>query len=69
MWLPWSLSTTLRPERSVVFIVGGVSYAETEAAYSLAADKKREVIIGGTSLLMPQDLLDELAAIGSGGII
>jgi hypothetical protein len=50
-------------ERSIVFVAGGVTYAEIRSAYEVAAAKDREVIIGGTCHLNPISFLRDLAAL------
>jgi syntaxin-binding protein 1 len=49
----------------MVFVGGGVSYAELRVAYDLMRKNSREVIIGGTHLLTPAGYLDELKTLES----
>jgi len=49
----------------IVFIAGGVTHSEIHSAYQLQS--KREVIVGGTSILTPTHYLGHLAALSGGG--
>jgi syntaxin-binding protein 1 len=51
--------------RSIVFVAGGVSFSEMRAAYEVMEQHKKEVIIGGTSYLVPNAYVDQLRAIKS----
>lgn len=46
--------------RLIIFVVGGLTQAEAAAADRLAKKTRREVIIGGTSLLTPDDFLQQV---------
>ncbi|KEG07651.1 syntaxin binding protein 1 [Trypanosoma grayi] len=47
-------------QRIVVFVLGGVTCSEMRAAYEVSKALGREVIIGGTSLLRPDEFVREL---------
>ena len=47
--------------RFLVFIAGGVSYSELRVAYDNMSQMSKEVIIGGTQLISPSMLLNDLA--------
>jgi len=51
--------------RLIVFVVGGVTYSEIRSAHEITRELKREVIIGGTSLLTPQTFVEEMRLLGS----
>lgn len=44
--------------RCMVFIAGGISYAETRAGYELMNQYKKEVITGSTNLMSPNEYMD-----------
>ena len=48
--------------RIIVLVLGGATYSELRVAYEVSQATNREVIIGGTSLLAPNDFIDMLAA-------
>ena len=48
--------------RSLIFIAGGITHAEMQAAAEVSAATNKEVIVGGTSLLTPAGYLTGLAA-------
>lgn len=53
----------LHPARTIVFLAGGVAFSEMRAAYEVMEQHKKEVIIGGTSYLKPNDYVEQLRAI------
>lgn len=46
--------------RIIVFVVGGITFAEIAALERIAAETGREIVYGGTSVMTPRDLLDQL---------
>mmetsp|Transcript_15478 Transcript_15478/g.36143 ORF Transcript_15478/g.36143 Transcript_15478/m.36143 type:complete len:163 (-) Transcript_15478:332-820(-) len=48
--------------RCIIFIGGGVTYAEIAAAAEASAQTNKEVIVGGTSIINPKDYLSGLRA-------
>lgn len=52
-----------QPARTIVFVAGGVAFSEMRAAYEVMEQHKKEVIIGGTSYLKPNDYVEQLRAI------
>jgi syntaxin-binding protein 1 len=48
--------------RSLIFIAGGITHAEMQAAAEVSAATNKEVVVGGTSLLTPAGYLAGLAA-------
>lgn len=55
--------TCLHTARTIVFVAGGVAFSEMRAAYEVMESQKKEVIIGGTSYLKPNDYVEQLRAI------
>eukprot|EP01061_Rhynchopus_euleeides_P004352 TRINITY_DN135_c0_g1_i1.p1 TRINITY_DN135_c0_g1~~TRINITY_DN135_c0_g1_i1.p1 ORF type:complete len:459 (+),score=200.69 TRINITY_DN135_c0_g1_i1:66-1379(+) len=55
----------LNGPRVHVFVVGGVTPAEIQAAAQLQAETRREVVVGGTELLTPADYLDCLPCLST----
>eukprot|EP00668_Euglena_longa_P041600 GGOE01054770.1.p1 GENE.GGOE01054770.1~~GGOE01054770.1.p1 ORF type:complete len:609 (+),score=216.48 GGOE01054770.1:92-1918(+) len=51
--------------RLIVFVVGGVTYSEIRSAYEVMRESKREVIVGGTSILTPHGFVEEMKLFGS----
>jgi hypothetical protein len=49
----------------IVFVAGGITHSEIRSAYQL--QDKREVIVGGTSILTPAQYLEHLSALSGGG--
>jgi len=45
----------------VVCVLGGATYSELRAAYEVAAEKGRDVVLGGSRLLAPADFVASLA--------
>jgi syntaxin-binding protein 1 len=50
--------------RVIVFVAGGITHSEIRSAYQLF--DKREVIIGGTSILTPHKFTSRLASVSGG---
>jgi syntaxin-binding protein 1 len=46
--------------RIIIFILGGMSYAEMREVYELVKEFNRDVIIGSTSILTPKSIMDEI---------
>jgi syntaxin-binding protein 1 len=51
--------------RFMVFVAGGMSYAETRAGYELMSQHKKEVIMGSTSLMSPGQYMKTVAMLDS----
>ncbi|KAJ3085035.1 vacuolar sorting protein VPS33/slp1 [Quaeritorhiza haematococci] len=50
--------------RLVIFVVGGLSFAEIRAAYEISKELKREIFIGSTHLVTPSQFVDDLKILG-----
>ncbi len=47
--------------RLIVFVIGGITYAEMRSAYEVtAANKKWEIIVGSDQILTPKQFLNNL---------
>ncbi len=46
-----------------MFVLGGITSSEMRVAYELMMQTKSEIIIGGTSLLTPQNFIDGLGSL------
>eukprot|EP00833_Pecoramyces_ruminatium_P004322 jgi/Orpsp1_1/1178354/evm.model.c7180000064981.1 len=46
--------------RIIIFIIGGMSYAEMREVYELVKEYNRDIIIGSTSILTPKSLMDDI---------
>lgn len=51
--------------RFLVFVAGGVSYAETRAGYELMTQHKKEVIVGSTTLMSPGQYIKTVGLLDS----
>eukprot|EP00297_Palpitomonas_bilix_P002289 CAMPEP_0113915916 /NCGR_PEP_ID=MMETSP0780_2-20120614/31605_1 /TAXON_ID=652834 /ORGANISM="Palpitomonas bilix" /LENGTH=773 /DNA_ID=CAMNT_0000914753 /DNA_START=154 /DNA_END=2477 /DNA_ORIENTATION=+ /assembly_acc=CAM_ASM_000599 len=49
-----------KPVNVIVFVVGGVSFAEAHDIKSAMANDGRKVVVGGTETLSPKDMIDQL---------
>ena len=49
-----------------MFIVGGVTRGETREAEALSEKLGREVVVGGTDVMTPEEFVNELASLGGG---
>eukprot|EP01114_Cavostelium_apophysatum_P008990 TRINITY_DN2205_c1_g1_i1.p1 TRINITY_DN2205_c1_g1~~TRINITY_DN2205_c1_g1_i1.p1 ORF type:complete len:614 (+),score=188.15 TRINITY_DN2205_c1_g1_i1:367-2208(+) len=55
-----SATTNTVGGRIIVFIAGGMTYAEMRTVYELTQKHSREVVIGSTSILTPKTFMEEL---------
>jgi syntaxin-binding protein 1 len=53
-------ATYISGPRIIVFIVGGASYAELRTCRDITDQEGREVIVGSTALLSPQEFIEDL---------
>lgn len=56
-------TTNFTGSRSLVFMVGGLSFSELRVAREIMEKESREIIIGSTAFLSPQDFLEDLASL------
>lgn len=54
-------ATSFTGGRSMVFMVGGVSFSELKVARDLMDKESREIIVGSTKFLSPSEFIDDLA--------
>jgi len=54
----------LSGSRNIVFMVGGLSYCELRGAREVMKETSREVILGSTALLSPNEYMDALETLG-----
>ena len=50
--------------RSIVFMVGGAAYSEVRAAREVSKATSREIVIGSTAFVSPNEFIEELALLG-----
>jgi syntaxin-binding protein 1 len=50
--------------RHIVFMIGGMSYAEVRAAEEVSVKESREIIIGSTCFVTPAEYMEDLALLG-----
>lgn len=50
--------------RSIVFVLGGMSYMELKAARDVMMNESREIVIGSTTFLSPKDFVHDLTLLG-----
>jgi len=51
--------------RYMVFVAGGVAYSELRVAHDVMGSTNKEVIIGGTHLISPQQFIDDVAELNN----
>ncbi|KAH9464613.1 hypothetical protein MJO28_001686 [Puccinia striiformis f. sp. tritici] len=54
-------------ERIMVFVAGGLTYAEVRAAYEISEAHSKDVIIGSTHICTPKQYIADLASLDRGG--
>lgn len=61
----WSKPTqqTFTGRRTMVFVAGGVGYNELRAAYDVMTSNSKEVVVGSSHLVSPNDYLRDVAGI------
>ena len=47
----------------MIFVAGGLSYAEMRAAGEFQAESNRETLVGGSHLIAPRTFLKDVAAL------
>jgi syntaxin-binding protein 1 len=52
--------------RAIVFMMGGLSYSEMRVARQVMMKESREVVIGSTAFVSPQEFVEDLAALSAG---
>lgn len=50
--------------RSIVFILGGMSYQELKVTRDVMMNESREIVVGSTTLLTPADFVSDLTKLG-----
>jgi len=71
----WSKSTASDNKRSsgptnysggrcIVFMMGGMSYSELRVSREVMTKEAREIVVGSTTFLSPDDFIDDLALLG-----
>jgi hypothetical protein len=58
--------TQLSGGRYIVFIAGGVGYSELRVAYDQMQHNTKEIIIGGSNIISPEDFIDHVAELDNG---
>jgi len=56
-------TTTFQGGRSMVFMVGGISYVELRVARDVMENESREIVIGSTKFVSPSDFIDDLTTL------
>jgi syntaxin-binding protein 1 len=56
-------SATFKGGRVMIFVAGGLSYAEMRAAGEFQAESNRETLVGGSHLIAPRTFLKDVAAL------
>ncbi|KIJ55031.1 hypothetical protein M422DRAFT_64178 [Sphaerobolus stellatus SS14] len=55
-------------QRIIVFIAGGMTYSEMRAIYQLSESLKKDIFIGSTHQLNPEQFIDDLKTLELGGV-
>jgi syntaxin-binding protein 1 len=50
--------------RSIVFVMGGMSYQELRVARDVMASEAREIVAGSTAFLSPSEFVADLTRLG-----
>ena len=58
-------ATNFTGPRNLVFMIGGLSFSELRVAREIMEKESREIIVGSTAFLSPQDFLEDLASLTS----
>lgn len=58
-----SVATTFNGGRNLVFMVGGLSFSELNVARDIMEKESREIIIGSTKFVSPNEFLDDLTTL------
>jgi len=53
--------SSISGSRCLAFVVGGVAYSEMRAGYELQGQHSKEVIVGGTHFISPEEYMDEIS--------
>jgi syntaxin-binding protein 1 len=56
-------ASTFQGGRSLVFMVGGISYPELKVARDIMEKESREIIVGATKFVSPTEFVDDLATL------
>jgi len=64
---PRSKAVPANRERLMVFVAGGMTYAEVRAAYEISEAHSKDVIIGSTHICTPKKYISDLASLDRGG--
>lgn len=55
-----AVATNFTGGRNLVFMVGGLAYSELRIAREVMEKESKEIIVGSTEFVSPQDFIDEL---------
>lgn len=55
-------------QRYIIFIAGGVTYSEIRQVYELSKAFNKDIYIGSTHIVTPEQFLKDLRSLGRGGI-
>ncbi|PLW04324.1 hypothetical protein PCASD_26883 [Puccinia coronata f. sp. avenae] len=64
---PRSKAIAANRERLMIFVAGGLTYAEVRAAYEISEAHSKDVIIGSTHICTPKEYISDLASLDRGG--
>lgn len=57
--------TNFTGARCMVFMMGGLAYSEMKVAREVMENESREIIIGSTAFLSPNDFIEDLGKLGA----
>lgn len=52
----------------IIFVAGGMTYSEMRLAYTLGLAMGKEIFIGSTHVVTPEDYMKDLRYLGRGGV-
>uniref|UniRef100_A0A7S2DRD5 Uncharacterized protein n=1 Tax=Octactis speculum TaxID=3111310 RepID=A0A7S2DRD5_9STRA len=56
---------TFSGPRSIIFCVGGITHEEMQSIYHVSKANEREVILGSTSIMSPNEFIDEVMTLAN----
>jgi syntaxin-binding protein 1 len=55
--------SSISGSRALCFVIGGIAYSEMRAGYELQGQHSKEVVVGGTHFISPDEYMEEVSKI------